>query len=74
MYGVDVNQSNFDSWSRGVYSFIIIPWELWNKTSLGERVPSQVFSERHGDMVPHRGGEEEEGVDRKVWKKNNTSK
>ena len=39
-----------------VYSVIIIAWELGNKTTLGERVPSQVFSERHGDMVPHQGG------------------
>ena len=72
MYGVDVNQSNFDSWSRGVHYFMIIPWELWNKTTLGERVPSQVFSERHGDMVPPGGWGGV--VDREVWKKNYASK
>ena len=55
MYAFDVKQSNFDFWGMEVYSFIIIPLGFGIKITLGERVPSKVFSERHGDMVPPGG-------------------
>ena len=54
---MELIQSVFDSWSMGLYSFLIIPWGLGKKITLGERVQSQVFYERHGNMVPQGGGE-----------------
>ena len=67
---MELIQSVFDSWSMGLYSFLIIPWGLGNKITLGERVQSQVFYERHGNMGPQGGGGRV--ANRKVWKKNNT--